>query len=83
MASEYLEIEEARSDVIYMFAYFIKKRRKELGMTQVYLSELSGVEQDYISKMERGLKPGVTLGIAAKILTALDCPLDFRKLKKR
>lgn len=36
------------------FGAFIRKKRKELGYTQAYLSEFSGLSSSFISDVENG-----------------------------
>ena len=62
------------------FGKAIRDRRKELGYTQTYLSEVTGFSISFISDAERG-KPTIELG---KILTlsnllGLDCELTVRR----
>ncbi len=61
------------------FGAFLKKRRKELGYTQSFLSEFSGLSVSFISDVENG-KATVELG---KVLTlvsllGLNCNLEAR-----
>jgi predicted transcriptional regulator len=49
----------------------IKRRRKNLGMTQAELAELSGVSQSMIAKIEAG-KLNPTYDNAKKVFNALD-----------
>ncbi|GAB1535334.1 hypothetical protein ADMFC3_09650 [Geovibrio sp. ADMFC3] len=48
----------------------IRERRKELGLTQTQLAQLSGVGLRFISELERG-KENVRLGYAIKIASNL------------
>ena len=57
--------------IVYKVAELIKQQRLKQNITQTQLSEISGVEQSYISKLELGKKPGYTFGIVAKLFTAL------------
>ena len=54
-------------------------RRKELGYTQKYLSEFTGLSVSFISDLENG-KPTIELGKALQLanLLALDCNLSTR-----
>lgn len=55
----------------------IRKRRNELGLTQVQLAGLSGVDQTTISRLEQDAdKGGVTLDVAQRLARALDVDLD-------
>jgi len=48
----------------------IRKRRKELGLTQTQLAQLSGVGLRFISELERG-KESARIGYAIKIASNL------------
>lgn len=52
------------------FGHVIRNRRKELGLTQTQLAQLSGVGLRFISELERG-KESVRLGYAIKIASNL------------
>lgn len=53
----------------------LRKLRDDKGLTQVQLSELTGIPQPMISQYEKGLKePSVSN--AKKIADALEVPLD-------
>ena len=69
--TDYLEIKEAETELVQKVAALIKRRREELGIGQVLLSKLSGVERAYISRLERGKRPGFTFGIIVKLFTSL------------
>jgi len=51
-----------------------KKRRKELGMTQSRLANISGVNRRFISELERG-KPTIQLDKVIDILNMLGLDL--------
>jgi len=61
------------------FGEVLRKRRKELGYTQSYLSEFSGFSISFISDLENG-KPTAELGKAIYLanLLGLDCILSAR-----
>jgi len=69
--TDYLEIKEAETELVQKVAALIKRRREELGIGQVLLSKLSGVDRANISRIERGKRPGLTFGIVVKLFTAL------------
>ncbi|MGE4466124.1 type II toxin-antitoxin system Y4mF family antitoxin [Sphaerochaeta sp.] len=48
----------------------IRKKRKELGLTQTQLAQLSGVGLRFISELERG-KESARIGYAIKIASNL------------
>ena len=76
--TEYSEIEKNDTDLVQKVAALIRTRREELGMGQVLLSQLSGVERGNISRLERGKRPGLTFGIIVKLFTALK--IDFAEI---
>lgn len=61
------------------FGKEIKKRRKELGYTQAYLSEFSGLSISFISDVENG-KPTVELEkvLFLSSIIGLDVLIDSR-----
>lgn len=61
------------------FGKVLRKRRKELGYTQSWLSEFSGFSISFISDLENG-KPTAELGKAIYLanLLGLDCTLTVR-----
>ena len=61
------------------FGEALRKRRKELGYTQVFLSEFSGFSVSFISDLENG-KNTAELGKAIFLanLLGLDCSLTPR-----
>nr|WP_321451465.1 helix-turn-helix transcriptional regulator [uncultured Carboxylicivirga sp.] len=52
----------------------IKELRKEKGVKQIDLAQLSGISQTYLSQIEKGLKKP-KLDALEKISKALDIPL--------
>ena len=69
-----MKVTDARS-----FGEAIRRRRKELNYTQVFLAEFSGFSVSFISDLERG-KSTAELGKAIYLanLLGLDCTLDAR-----
>ncbi len=61
------------------FGEELKKRRKELGYTQAYLSDFTGFSVSFISDLENG-KPTAELGKAIHYanMLGLDVKLDVR-----
>ena len=61
------------------FGKAVRKRRKELGYTQSWLSEFSGLSVTFISDLENG-KPTAELEKAIRLanLLGLDCNLTVR-----
>ena len=52
------------------FGHFIQKRRKELGYTQSYVSEVTGLSASFISDLENG-KATTELGKAIRLANIL------------
>ena len=61
------------------FGEAIRKRRKQLGYTQAYLSEFTGISVSFLSDLEKG-KPTIKLEKAIRIanLLGLDCAMTER-----
>ncbi len=53
----------------------IKAVRKQKGITQKRLSEVSGIDQSSISRMENG-KQGISLSNLYLIASALEVPIE-------
>lgn len=51
----------------------IRQKRKALRLTQVELSQRSGIDQGHISRIESGESVNVTLGNLRAIAKALGC----------
>ena len=47
-----------------MFADVVKKRRIELGQSQMQVAKNAGIERSYYTKIENGLKPSVKVAQA-------------------
>lgn len=60
----------------------IELRRRMLGISQKALSELVGISQGTLSKIEQGLK-NVTEDQARKLSDSLSCPLSFFSMPER
>ncbi|MGV7959909.1 helix-turn-helix domain-containing protein [Photorhabdus tasmaniensis] len=54
----------------------IQKRRKELGMTAVKLSEQIGISQQQLSRYERGINR-INLSHLVQIASILDTPINW------
>jgi transcriptional regulator with XRE-family HTH domain len=50
--------------------------RKEQGITQQELAEMTGLSRTYLSEIERGAAQNVSLHVARKIAAVMDCPLS-------
>lgn len=61
------------------FGEAVRNRRKQLGYTQAYLSEFTGMSISFLSDLENG-KPTIELEKAIRIanLLGLDCSLTAR-----
>ena len=62
------------------FGEAVRKRRKQLGYTQAYISEFTGMSVSFLSDLENG-KPTIELEKAIRIanLLGLDVSLSERK----
>lgn len=61
------------------FGEAVRNRRKQLGYTQAYLSEFTGMSISFLSDLENG-KPTIELEKAIRIanLLGLDCSVTAR-----
>lgn len=59
----------------------IRKRRKELGYTQAYLSDLTGFSVSFISDLERG-KATAEIGKTIDLINLLGLDLEVEKRGK-
>ena len=59
----------------------IRKRRKELGYTQVYLSDFTGFSASFISDLERG-KATAEIGKTIDLINLLGLDLEVEKRGK-
>lgn len=66
-------------DSVKDFGTVIKNRRRELGYTQQYLSDFTGISVSFISDLENG-KTTIELGKALYLasLLGIDCTLQSR-----
>ncbi len=68
------------------YGEILRKRRESLGYTQAQLSELSGIDQTIISRIETGRRAIITVQ-AEQLLNTLMLKLEFvekvAKTKKR
>ena len=64
------------------FGRCLRQRRKELGYTQAFLSDFSGLSVSFLSDLENG-KPTAELDKALRLanLLGLDCGLSARGSK--
>ena len=75
-----IELEETSDQTIRELGEFVRTRRKELGITQELLSELTGLTQSQVSKVERGIKPRVSVQVMIKMVSALGGKVVFKTL---
>lgn len=59
-----------------MNTFHLKKERLKKGITQIELSEKSGVKQSIISNIETGDTKNPRLDTALRLAAALGCKLD-------
>lgn len=59
-----------------MNTFHLKKERLKKGITQIELSEKSGVKQSIISNIETGDTKSPRLDTALRLAAALGCKLD-------
>lgn len=57
--------------------FALRKRRKDLGLTQLELADLAGVSSRFIHDLENG-KPSVQLDRVLAVATTLGLELDWR-----
>ncbi|MEK4702014.1 helix-turn-helix transcriptional regulator [Solibacillus sp. FSL R7-0668] len=63
-----------------MFADALKKRRIELGKSQMQVAKEVGIERSYYTKIENGLKPSVKVAQAlAKHLGGFEWTIFFEE----
>ena len=55
--------------------YLIKRRRKELGFTQAYISEFTGLSASFISNVENG-KKSTEIGKVIMLMNILGLDID-------
>jgi len=60
------------------FAFFIKKRRMDMGLTQQELSELSGLSLPFIQDVERGFT-NLRLAKLMQLVEALGGEIEVRE----
>jgi len=59
------------------FGLVVKERRKQLGYTQAYISEVTGISTSFISDLENGKKT-VELGKAIFIANLLGLDIEMK-----
>ncbi len=71
-----MKITDARS-----FGKALRDRRKALGYTQIYISEISGMSSSFISELENG-KATAELGKAIELANLLGLDLTLQERGK-
>ena len=61
-------------DIQGNIAALIKERRENLQISQELLAQMTGVSREYISRIERRKRKGMTVGVLSRILKALKLP---------
>lgn len=62
---------------VEVFGMVVKERRKQLGYTQAYISEVTGISTSFISDLENGKKT-VELGKAIFIANLLGLDIEMK-----
>jgi transcriptional regulator with XRE-family HTH domain len=55
----------------------LREVRQQRQWTQEYLGKVIGQDGQYISKLERGVLPGMTVEILERLADALRCSTDY------
>lgn len=55
----------------------LHRLRNERGLTQATLAEQAGLQQQAVSRLERGFSPSMQLGTLRRYLEALGCDMDI------
>jgi transcriptional regulator with XRE-family HTH domain len=76
------EISYYNDEYVKLFKQAIKRRRKELGLTQDRLAEMVGLRQPAISRLENENYPKINLETVQRVVDGLDCVLKL-ELEKR
>jgi transcriptional regulator with XRE-family HTH domain len=64
-------VENERSDIKWLFGRAVRKRRRELDLSQENLAERAGLHRNYVSDIERGDR-NPSLENIQKLAKALD-----------
>ncbi|RDY58015.1 helix-turn-helix domain-containing protein [Flagellimonas nanhaiensis] len=70
-------------EVMQYLAQFIKEKRIELEISQSSISRASGVDNAYISRIERGKKHRITVYMLVRILNALNLEIVIKEKKSK
>lgn len=67
---------------IEKFAKFVKEKRTALGKSQAQLAEEvfgNKNRKSYISEIETGIRPGITIDVIGRILKALNSEIKYNE----
>ncbi len=67
---------------LYEIGLRIRELRKDKGLTQKYLSELSGISRVTLGKLERGEVSSISIKTLDIILDALSYEIDIKSKNK-
>jgi transcriptional regulator with XRE-family HTH domain len=70
--------EEAWDDAQYMLSTWLVKRRKDLGLSQEVLQDISGIGRQHISDVEN-MKLGLSFANVYKLVKALKCEIIIKE----
>lgn len=70
-----LEINENTDELNVLLCGWIRSRRIELGLTQLYLADLCGINHSYLSQIELCKRKRFCVPMLLRILMALDSKL--------
>jgi DNA-binding Xre family transcriptional regulator len=66
----------AASDAINVVLH-LHRLRQQRGVTQAVVAEHSGLQQQAVSRLERGFSPSMKLETLRRYLNALDCDMEI------
>lgn len=72
--------EEYWDEAQYMLSTWLVKRRKELGISQEILQDISGLGRQHISDVEN-MKLGISFANVYKIAKSLNCEIVIKPKK--
>jgi len=67
-----LRITDQSDETIAEMLDWLKERRKSLKISQQLLSELTGIQRDYISEIENGHRPYISMHLFMRLVLALN-----------
>ena len=75
------KLDKDKTSNVYAISLFIKKRRKEIGMTQEEFSSYSGVGLRFLRELEQCKKENFSTQKINIVLSMFGCKLGIEKLK--